>query len=104
MCGGARQHVAVRTRKLIEMYGPRSHGGTLRQLVRNVQRTCPPQRIAGLHPAHVCAMQRPDRMLKMDPADLRLLFQGVSDEARRGKSYGQIPWRLGILQPDRQSP
>jgi hypothetical protein len=29
---------------------------------------------------------------------LRFLFQGVSDEARAGKPYGQIPWRLGILE------
>src|SRR5262249_26175258 len=25
--------------------------------------------------------------------------QGVSDEARKGKKYGEIPWRLGILEP-----
>ena len=37
--------------------------------------------------------------LEVDPADLRFVFQGVSDEARAGKQYGDIPWRLGILEP-----
>jgi len=40
-----------------------------------------------------------DEYLEVDPADLRFLFQGVRDTAGRGKSYGQIPWRLGILEP-----
>ena len=39
-----------------------------------------------------------DQRLDVDPADLRFLFQGVSDAARSGKPYGQIPWRLGILE------
>jgi dienelactone hydrolase len=39
-----------------------------------------------------------DEKLEVDPAKLRFLFQGVSDEARRGKKYGEIPWRLGILE------
>jgi hypothetical protein len=42
-----------------------------------------------------------DEKLEVDPAHLRLLFQGVSDEARQGKPYGQIPWRLGLLEPVR---
>jgi hypothetical protein len=42
-----------------------------------------------------------DEKLEVDPANLRFLFQGVSDEARQGKVYGQIPWRLGILEPVR---
>ena len=37
--------------------------------------------------------------LEVDPARLRLLFQGVTDEKKRGKKYGEIPWRLGILKP-----
>ena len=37
----------------------------------------------------------------VDPARLRFLFQGVSDDDRRGKPYGEIPWRLGLLEPDR---
>jgi len=40
-----------------------------------------------------------DERLEVDPADLRFLFQGVRDADRRGKNYGQIPWRLGILRP-----
>jgi len=40
-----------------------------------------------------------DQTLEVDPARLRLLFQGVTDEKRRGKKYGEIPWCLGILQP-----
>ncbi|MCR4413476.1 MAG: non-reducing end alpha-L-arabinofuranosidase family hydrolase [Thermoguttaceae bacterium] len=40
-----------------------------------------------------------DQRLEVDPANLRFLFQGASDQARAGKPYGQIPWRLGILEP-----
>jgi hypothetical protein len=40
-----------------------------------------------------------DEKLIVDPGNLRLLFQGVTDSARAGKLYGQIPWRLGILKP-----
>lgn len=39
-----------------------------------------------------------DERLVVDPAKLRFLFQGVSDEAKRGKKYGEIPWRLGLLE------
>ncbi len=38
-----------------------------------------------------------DETLELDPANLRLLFQGVTDAARAGKQYGQIPWHLGLL-------
>jgi len=40
-----------------------------------------------------------DEKLEVDPANLRFLFQGVSDERKAGKPYGQIPWQLGILEP-----
>jgi len=40
-----------------------------------------------------------DQTLAVDPKHLRLLFQGVTDEAKQGKKYGEIPWRLGILEP-----
>ncbi len=40
-----------------------------------------------------------DEKLEVDPADLRFLFQGVLDKDRQGKNYGQIPWRLGVLEP-----
>jgi len=42
-----------------------------------------------------------DQSLTVDPADLRFLFQGISDSERKRKPYGQIPWRLGMLIPVR---
>ena len=39
-----------------------------------------------------------DQRLEIDPHSLRLLFQGVLDEDREGKIYGQIPWKLGLLE------
>ena len=39
-----------------------------------------------------------DEKLEVDPENLRFLFQGVLDKERAGKNYGQIPWRLGILE------
>jgi hypothetical protein len=40
-----------------------------------------------------------DEYLEVDPDRLRFLFQGVSDADKAGKKYGEIPWRLGILEP-----
>ncbi len=40
-----------------------------------------------------------DEKLEVDPANLRFLFQGVLEEDREGKPYGEIPWRLGLLEP-----
>lgn len=40
-----------------------------------------------------------DEKLEVDPARLVFLFQGVSDEARKGKKYGEVPWRFGLLEP-----
>lgn len=40
-----------------------------------------------------------DERLEVDPGDLRFLIQGVLDSDRQGKPYGQIPWRLGLLEP-----
>ena len=41
-----------------------------------------------------------DQRLEVDPADFRVLFQGANDEEYRGSgNYGQIPWRLGLLDP-----
>ena len=42
-----------------------------------------------------------DQTLEVDPADLRFLFQGASDSDRRGKGYGAIPWRLGLLEREK---
>jgi len=39
-----------------------------------------------------------DQSLEVDPAHLRFLFQGVRDQNMAGKAYGQIPWRLGLLE------
>lgn len=38
-----------------------------------------------------------DQRLEVDPADLRMVFQGVLDADRDGKPYAEIPWRLGLL-------
>lgn len=38
-----------------------------------------------------------DEYMEIDPAHLRFLIQGASDAEYRNKPYGQIPWRLGIL-------
>ena len=38
-----------------------------------------------------------DERLEVDPANLRLLFQGLTDEEMDGK-VRSIPWRLGILE------
>ncbi len=45
-----------------------------------------------------------DEMLEVDPDNLRFVFQGVSDRARAGKKYGEIPWRLGLLEPVKPRP
>ena len=39
-----------------------------------------------------------DERLETGPANLRFLFQGVLDAERQGKNYGEIPWRLGLLE------
>ena len=38
-----------------------------------------------------------DETLTVDPNNLQFLFQGVMDRDRKGKPYGEIPWRLGLL-------
>jgi hypothetical protein len=39
-----------------------------------------------------------DEHLEVDPKGLRFLIQGVLEPDRQGKAYGQIPWRLGVLE------
>jgi len=39
-----------------------------------------------------------DERMEVDPANLRFLFQGVSEADYRGAKYGEIPWRLGLLE------
>ncbi len=43
-----------------------------------------------------------DETLTVDPGNLRLLIQGVLQKNKTG-SYGQIPWRLGLLTPAKQN-
>ena len=38
-----------------------------------------------------------DERLEVDPENLQFLFQGASDDEYRGRPYGTIPWRLGLL-------
>lgn len=40
-----------------------------------------------------------DEHLEVDPNNLRVVFQGALNKDKAGKPYGQIPWRLGILEP-----
>ncbi len=42
-----------------------------------------------------------DERLEVDPDNLRLLYQGALDSEMAGKPYGEIPWRLGLLEPVR---
>jgi hypothetical protein len=39
-----------------------------------------------------------DEKMEIDPANLKLLYQGVTDADMAGKPYGKIPWRLGLLE------
>lgn len=39
-----------------------------------------------------------DQKMEVDPANLKFLFQGVSEARRAGKKYGEIPWELGLLE------
>ncbi len=39
-----------------------------------------------------------EETLSVDPVRLHFLFQGVSDQDRAGKEYGDIPWKLGMLE------
>jgi hypothetical protein len=40
-----------------------------------------------------------DQTLTVDPDNLRFVFQGMLDQEKAGKSYGQFPWRIGMLTP-----
>lgn len=40
-----------------------------------------------------------DQHYILDPARLRFLYQGVLESDRTGKAYGQIPWKLGLMEP-----
>lgn len=40
-----------------------------------------------------------DEHLVVDPSKLQFLFQGMLEEHKSGKGYGQFDWRLGLLTP-----
>jgi hypothetical protein len=40
-----------------------------------------------------------DQTLTVDPNNLRFIFQGMLDQQKAGKSYGQFEWRIGMLSP-----
>jgi hypothetical protein len=40
-----------------------------------------------------------DQRLIVDPNDLRFVFQGMREEDKGGKGYGQFQWRIGMLKP-----
>jgi hypothetical protein len=40
-----------------------------------------------------------DEHLIVDPHNLRFVFQGILNEHKSGKRYGQFDWRLGMLTP-----
>ena len=40
-----------------------------------------------------------DETLTVDPRHLQFLFQGMWDEHKSGKEYGQFQWRIGLLTP-----
>jgi len=42
-----------------------------------------------------------DERLEVDPDHWQFLYQGATDAEMRGKPYGQIPWKLGLLTPDK---
>ena len=39
-----------------------------------------------------------DEKLEIDPANLKLLYQGATGAEMAGRPYGKIPWRLGLLE------
>jgi hypothetical protein len=39
-----------------------------------------------------------DERLEIDPHHLRFVFQGNLTREREGKAYGELPWRLGLLE------
>lgn len=40
-----------------------------------------------------------DQTLTVDPNSLKFVFQGMLDENKSGKGYGQFQWRIGMLTP-----
>lgn len=40
-----------------------------------------------------------DQTMSVNPARLQFVFQGMREQEKAGKDYGQFPWRIGILTP-----
>lgn len=40
-----------------------------------------------------------DQTLTVDPDNLRFVFQGILQREKRGRNYGKLPWRIGLLTP-----
>ncbi len=40
-----------------------------------------------------------DQTMTVDPQNLKFVFQGMLDEHKSGKGYGQFQWRIGMLTP-----
>jgi len=40
-----------------------------------------------------------DQRMLLDPHDLRFVFQGMLQQHKGGRGYGQYPWRIGMLTP-----
>ncbi|MCX8107889.1 MAG: non-reducing end alpha-L-arabinofuranosidase family hydrolase, partial [Verrucomicrobiae bacterium] len=40
-----------------------------------------------------------DETLTVDPNNLRFVFQGMLERENAGRTYGQFPWRIGMLTP-----
>ncbi|MCA9064426.1 MAG: hypothetical protein KDA96_15250 [Planctomycetaceae bacterium] len=45
-----------------------------------------------------------NQFMEIDPDHLQFLFQGATYQEKAGKSYGQIPWQLGLLTLDGETP
>ncbi len=44
-----------------------------------------------------------DQTLCIDPTRMEFVFQGMLQSEKSGRSYGQYPWRIGLLKPANRS-
>ena len=40
-----------------------------------------------------------DQRMEIDPLNIRFLFAAIDEYDKTDRGYGQIPWRLGLLEP-----
>ncbi|MCA9058418.1 MAG: hypothetical protein KDA85_07965 [Planctomycetaceae bacterium] len=45
-----------------------------------------------------------DQRMEIDPDHLQFLYQGATNAEKAGRSYGEIPWQLGLLKLQGKSP